>query len=61
MTRDLAVATRDSSVREVAIMMKQEDTGVIPVVDYDADGNGKIRNDKGTTSRVTMHVGSLWA
>ena len=46
MTRDLAVATRDSSVREVAIMMKQEDTGVIPVVDYDADGNGKIRNDE---------------
>jgi len=46
MTRDLAVATRDSSVREVAVMMKQEDTGVIPVVDYDADGNGKIRNDE---------------
>jgi len=46
MTRDLAVATRDSSVREVAIMMKQEDTGVIPVVDYDADGNGKVKNDE---------------
>jgi len=46
MTRDLAVATRDSSIREVAIMMKQEDTGVIPVVDYDADGNGKIRSDE---------------
>lgn len=41
MTRDLAVATRDSTLREVALMMKQEDTGVIPVVDYDASGNGK--------------------
>jgi CBS domain-containing protein len=38
MTRDLAVSTRDSTLREVAIMMKQEDTGVIPVVDYDANG-----------------------
>ena len=41
MTRDLAVATRDSTLREVALMMKQEDTGVIPLVDYDASGNGK--------------------
>ena len=45
MTRDLAVATRDTTLREVGIMMKQEDTGVIPVVDYDADGNGKVRTD----------------
>ncbi len=35
MTRDLAVATRDTTLREVAIMMKDEDTGVIPVVDYE--------------------------
>lgn len=42
MTRDLAVATRDTTVPEVALMMKQEDTGVIPVVDYDAQGgNGR--------------------
>jgi CBS domain-containing protein len=46
MTRDLAVATRDSTLREIAIMMKQEDTGVIPVVDYDANGNGKVRADE---------------
>jgi CBS domain-containing protein len=45
MTRDLAVATRDSTLREIAIMMKQEDTGVIPIVDYDANGNGKVRAD----------------
>jgi len=44
MTRDLAVSTRDSTLREVAIMMKQEDTGVIPVVDYDAQGgNGSAK------------------
>ena len=41
MTRDLAVATRDTALTEVALMMKQEDTGVIPVVDYDVrPGNG---------------------
>jgi len=42
MTRDLAVATRDSSVYEVSLMMKEEDTGVIPVVEYQiAGGVGK--------------------
>jgi CBS domain-containing protein len=45
MTRDLAVATRDTSIVEVALMMKQEDTGVIPVVEYDATpGNGRTEN-----------------
>jgi len=43
MTRDLAVATRDTPLREVAIMMREEDTGVIPVVDYGA-GNGDGRD-----------------
>src|SRR5690242_6658659 len=42
MTRDLAVATRDTTLPEIASMMKQEDTGVIPVVEYDVQaGNGK--------------------
>ena len=42
MTRDLAVATRGTMMVEIARMMKQEDTGVIPVVDYDVEaGNGK--------------------
>jgi CBS domain-containing protein len=42
MTRDLAVATRDTTLPEVALMMKQEDTGVIPVVEYDMQqGNGR--------------------
>lgn len=42
MTRDLAVATRDTPLTQIALMMKQEDTGVIPVVEYDAQpGNGR--------------------
>ena len=42
MTRELAVATRDTTLMEIARMMKQEDTGVIPVVEYDSPtGNGK--------------------
>jgi CBS domain-containing protein len=41
MTRELVVATRDTTLPEVGLMMKQEDTGVIPVVEYDAQaGNG---------------------
>jgi CBS domain-containing protein len=42
MTKDLAVAMRDTPLTQVALMMKQEDTGVIPVVEYDVmGGNGK--------------------
>lgn len=42
MTRDLAIASRDTAITEIALMMKQEDTGVIPVVEYDvAPGNGR--------------------
>jgi len=51
MTRDLAVATRDTTLREVSLMMKQEDTGVIPVVDYDLSGNGKSADDRNYDSR----------
>jgi len=47
MTRDLAVATRDTTLREVGIMMKQEDTGVIPVVDHEVNaGDGKTTADE---------------
>lgn len=46
MTRDLAVATRDTPIMQVALMMKQEDTGVIPVVEYDVTpGNGRSEAD----------------
>ena len=47
MTRELAVATRDTILREAAKMMKEEDTGVIPVVDYESNsGNGKTGSDE---------------
>jgi CBS domain-containing protein len=37
MTRDVTVATRNSSLEDVARMMREEDTGVIPVVEgYEA-------------------------
>ena len=38
MTRDLAVGTRDTTLVELAQMMKEEDTGVIPVVDHQING-----------------------
>ena len=47
MTKDLAVATRDTSLTQVGLMMKQEDTGVIPVVDYDVmSGNGRTESER---------------
>jgi CBS domain-containing protein len=47
MTRDLVVATRDTLLVEVGRMMKQEDTGVIPVVEYDAaSGNGRTEGER---------------
>jgi CBS domain-containing protein len=36
MTRDVTVATRETTLAEVARMMRDEDTGVIPVVDRSA-------------------------
>jgi CBS domain-containing protein len=47
MTRELALSTRDTTLHEVAVMMKQEDVGVIPVVDLRANGgNGKTTEDR---------------
>jgi CBS domain-containing protein len=52
MTRDVTVATRDTSLQEVAAMMRDEDTGVIPVVERadaqatESDG-GNGRSDTG--------------
>ncbi len=33
MTRDVTVATRDTTLQQVALLMRDEDTGVIPVVE----------------------------
>ncbi len=52
MTKDLAVATRDTPITQVALMMKQEDTGVIPVVEYDAmGGNGRTTDSERDAER----------
>ena len=52
MTRDLVVATRDTVLADVAQMMKQEDTGVIPVVEYDAtSGNGRTEGERNYEGR----------
>ena len=61
MTRDLAVATRETPLRDVAVMMKQEDTGVIPVVDYQATaGNGKTTGrDEANYEQRTYGRGKL--
>ncbi len=48
MTRDLVVASRETPLRDVAVMMKQEDTGVIPVVEY-AAGNGRTTTREDTS------------
>jgi CBS domain-containing protein len=61
MTRDLVVATRDTSLREVGVMMKQEDIGVIPVVEYPSNaGNGKTgTRDEATYDTRTHGRGKL--
>jgi CBS domain-containing protein len=60
MTRDLAVATRDTTITEVALMMKQEDTGVIPVVEYDvAPGNGRTEGEDRRTDGRNYSRGKL--
>lgn len=41
MTRELAVAYRETSLRDVATMMRDEDTGIIPVIEFAAEGNGR--------------------
>ena len=59
MTRDLAVATRDTPLTQVALMMKQEDTGVIPVADYDTAGNGRAKTDANYDPRSNHARGKL--
>jgi CBS domain-containing protein len=58
MTRDLAVATSETSLYEVAMMMKEEDTGVIPVVEYQiSGGDGKSADSPRANGKV--HYGKL--
>jgi len=58
MTRDLAVATRDTTLHNVAVMMKQEDTGVIPVVDPRVNGDaGNGRAEAGDNRLRNQNYG----
>ena len=60
MTRDLVVAIRDTSLTEVARMMKEEDTGVIPVVEYQTtSGNGRTNVDETHKDNRTYGRGKL--
>lgn len=60
MTRELAVATRETTLREVAGMMKEEDTGVIPVVDYESNGgNGKTGREERRLNTAGYTQGKL--
>ncbi len=60
MTRDLVVATRDNTLREVAEMMKEEDTGVILVIDHQASGgNGRNLTDNSRTNTGYGRIAGL--
>jgi CBS domain-containing protein len=60
MTRELSVATRDTPLTEVARMMKDEDTGVIPVVEYTSNGgNGKTTSDEHRINTSARSNGKL--
>jgi CBS domain-containing protein len=60
MTRELAVATRDTTLHEVAVMMKEENTGVIPVVEFrPTGGNGKTESDQQRLNASNYNQGKL--
>lgn len=60
MTRELAVATRDTTLYEVTKMMKEEDTGVIPVVDSRSNaGNGKTEAEGRRLNSTNYGYGKL--
>jgi CBS domain-containing protein len=59
MTRDVTVATRDTSLMDVGAMMRDEDTGVIPVVEHQNNieggdgGNGRTRGNGKLVGLIT--------
>jgi CBS domain-containing protein len=59
MTRDVTVATRDTSLMDVGAMMRDEDTGVIPVVERQNNieggdgGNGRGRSNGKLVGLIT--------
>jgi len=51
MTRDVTVATREATLQQVASMMRDEDTGVIPVVEEVADAEAMVNQSTERTGR----------
>ena len=58
MTRDVTVATRDATLEEVAAMMRDEDTGIIPVVDR-AEADAKTPDAEEPRARRERGGGKL--
>ncbi|HEV2799666.1 MAG TPA: CBS domain-containing protein [Pyrinomonadaceae bacterium] len=58
MTRDVTVATRDTTLEEVARLMKNEDTGVIPVVDRAEANAFDAASDAGTATGANASAGA---
>jgi CBS domain-containing protein len=60
MTRDVTVARRDTTLQEVAAMMRDEDTGVIPVVELsDAQATGGDGGNERSSETRTRGNGKL--
>jgi len=58
MTRDVTVATRDTTLEDVARLMKNEDTGVIPVVDRAETPTGTQPAGEATTANSEATAGT---
>ncbi|HEX7177016.1 MAG TPA: CBS domain-containing protein [Pyrinomonadaceae bacterium] len=56
MTRDVTVATRETTLEGVARMMRDEDTGVIPVIDRAANLTDLAETDRPDINRVEANV-----
>ena len=56
MTRDVTVATRETMLEEVARMMRDEDTGVIPVVERAASDLTDLAESRPDMNRVQANV-----
>jgi CBS domain-containing protein len=59
MTRDVTVATRETTLQEVAAMMRDEDTGVIPVVEQESAQTTEGTGGNGRSDTRTKGNGRL--
>jgi CBS domain-containing protein len=56
MTRDVTVATRQTMLEDVAKMMRDEDTGVIPVVERAVEDKTDLADVRPDMNRVQSHI-----